>query len=237
MRTVMYLGSLAMVATGIFCLANGSAAFLSVAFVVGIIFSLVGIIEVIIGRRSDITVFGKYFGLISDGIAMTLFGIVILAGQVTDDITAQMLFALWMIIEAIMSVGDNLSDDGGNKVDNAGIVLNAAMLMIGIYTFFNTKLLNINAISIIGAALMLLGLRRFRLSFGIEYGKSGFLTGNEERLEEAQAEEKKALAKAKEGIREQKIAQRKIDKIKKDIEQETTALNDTANRKKEMENK
>ena len=236
MRTVMYLGSLAMVASGIFCLANGSAAFLSVAFIVGIIFTAMGLIELVIGRRSHANLMGKGGGLISDGIIMVVFGVVILAGQVADDITAQMLFALWILIDAVLSAAENLLDaNEEGKTDNAGIVLCAAMLLLGVYTFFNTRLLNINAISLIGASLMLLGLRRFRLSFGIEYDKAGFLTGNHEKLEEAQAQEKKALAKAKEGIREQKLAQRKIEKIKSDIEQETAALNDAANRKKEAE--
>ena len=236
MRTVMYIGSLAMVASGIFCLANGSAAFLSVAFVVGIIFAAMGLIEVIIGRRVNVDLLGKDGGLISDGIIMMIFGVVILSGVVSDDNTAQMLFALWILIESVVAAMNNISESNENdKTNNAGIVLSVAMLLLGIYTFFNTKLLNINAISLIGASLMLLGLRRFRLSFGIEFSKSGFLSGNHERLEEAMAEEKKALAKAKEGIREQKIAQRKIDKIKNDIEQESAALNDAANRKKEAE--
>lgn len=236
MRSIMYIGSLAMVVTGIFCLANGSAAFLSVAFVIGLIFSLMGVAELIIGRRTSQEVLGEGVSLALDGIILFIFGIVILSGQVTDDISAQMLFALWITIEATLSVGSdfsNFSNKAGN--DNAGVVLSVAMLILGIYTFFNTRLLNMNAILLIGASIILLGLKRFRISFSIEYTKSGFLTGNEERLKEAEAEERKALAKAKEGIREQKVAQRRIEKIKSDIEQDTAALNDLVNKKKEGE--
>lgn len=234
MRTIMYIGSLAMVATGIFCLANGSAAFLSVAFVIGIIFALMGVTEFIIGRRASQEVLGVGMNLASDGIILFVFGIIILSGQITDDITAQMLFALWLTIESTLSVGGNFSElPNRAKEDNAGVVLGVAMLILGIYTFFNTRVLNLNAILLIGASIILLGLKRFRISFSIEYTKSGFLTGNEERLKEAEEEERKALAKAKEGIREQKVAQRRIEKIKSDIEQDTVALNELANRKRE----
>lgn len=237
MRTLLYIGSLAMIAAGIFCIANASAAFLSVAFVIGIIFIAVGIVEVVTGKRSDFDVVGKDVSLAIDGIIMIIFGLVIISGQITDDITAQMLFALWMVIEGAIAAGSDIT--ALTKVEsnnNADIVLSVAMLILGVYTFFNTRLLDLNAIVLIGATLMLLGLRRFRISFGIEYNRPGFLTGTEERLEEAQAEEKKALAKAKEGIREQKIAQRRIEKIKTEIEQENAALNDAASRKNEEKN-
>ena len=238
MRSIMYIGSLALIATGIFCLANGSAAFLSVAFIIGIIFTLMGVTEFFIGRRANQEVIGVGMNLVSDGIILFIFGLLILSGQITDDITAQMLFALWITIEATLSVGGNLSEISTRvKNDNTDIVLAVAMLILGIYTFFNTRLLNLNAILLIGALIIMLGLKRFRISFNIEYTRSGFLTGNEERLREAEAEEKKALAKAKEGIREQKVAQRRIEKIKSDMRQDNVALNELANRKSDANNK
>lgn len=232
MRTLMYIGSLAMVASGIFCFANGSAAFLSVAFVVGIVFIIMGIIELLLGRRADFDVFGGGFNLATDGALLVVFGIVILAGQITDDITAQMIFALWLVIEGAMEINKFVEEFRRSaEFDNASLVVNAATVILGLYMFFNTRLLNVNAIILVGAGIMLLGLRRFRLSFNIEYNRVGFLAGNEERLEEAQADEKKAMAKAKQGIREQKAAKRRIDKIKEDIANERSIIRDTKIRK------
>ena len=72
-------------------------------------------------------------------------------------------------------------------------------------------------------------------SFVIEYTRPGFITGNEEKLQEALEEEKRALAKAKEGIREQKNAQRRIQKIRDDIEAERDVMNSAAIRRAERE--
>jgi len=62
-----------------------------------------------------------------------------------------------------------------------------------------------------------------------------FITGNEEKLREAQEEEKRALAKAKEGIREQKNAQRRIRKIREDMAAEQDVLNSAALRREERQ--
>ena len=228
MRALMLLGSLAMIGSGIFCFANASAAFISVAFVVGVIFAFMGIVEIITGTRADFNVLGKGVNLTTDGIMMLVFGVVVLSGQIVDDATAQLLFATWLMLEALPAAGSHFDDisDAENK-DSSDLVLGVAMLAISLYTFFNTRLININAIILVGVAVLMLGLRRFRLSFDIEYNRPGFLTTNQERLEEAMEEEKQALAKAKEGIKEQKAAQRRIEKIKGDIAQERNLLTET----------
>ena len=244
MRALMLLGSLAMIGSGIFCFANASAAFISVAFVVGVIFAFMGIVEIITGTRADFNVLGKGVNLTTDGIMMLVFGVVVLSGQIVDDATAQLLFATWLMLEALPAAGSHFDDisDAENK-DSSDLVLGVAMLAISLYTFFNTRLININAIILVGVAVLMLGLRRFRLSFDIEYNRPGFLTTNQERLEEAMEEEKQALAKAKEGIKEQKAAQRRIEKIKGDIAQERNLLTETtlsklaADEEKQLEEK
>ena len=231
----MLIGSLAMIGSGIFCFANGSAAFISVAFVIGIVFAAMGIIEVFVGTRDDVDVFGNGVNLTTDGIIMFFFGVVILSGQVADDVTAQMLLALWILIEALIGAGGVHDFFDRDRVDDVGMVLGVAMFAIAMYTFFNTRLLNVNAIILVGIMLMLLGLRRFKMSFDIEYSKPGFLTSNEEKLQEAKNAERLALAKAKEGIKEQKDAQRRIEKIKEEMTQERNILTETTLRKQAQE--
>lgn len=231
----MLIGSLAMVGSGIFCFANGSAAFFSVAFVIGLVFVAMGIIEIVVGTRDDVDVFGNGVNMTTDGILVLFFGIVMLSGQIADDVTAQMMFALWILIEAVIGAGGISDFFDRDRLDDAGMVISAAMFAIAVYTFFNTSLLNINAIILVGITVMLMGLRRFRLSFDIEYNKPGFMTSSREKLEEAKAEERRALAKAKEGIKEQKAAQRRIEKIKEEMTQERNILTEAALRKQAAE--
>ena len=236
MRTLMMIASLAIVGTGIFCVANGSAAFLSVAFVVGLVFILLGVIEVIISRRADFNVSEKGVGIAKDGILMIIFGLVILTGQVTDDISAQTMFALWMTVEGVLAFKaewlDIMEIDWEHRI---GITISTIMLAFGVYIFFNNSTLKLSATLLIGICMIILGLRRFWQSFEIEYSRPKFVTGNEEKLKEAEEDERRALAKAKEGIREQKSAQRRIAKIKEDIAAEQDVMLSAAITRQERE--
>ena len=218
MRTLMMIASVAMIGAGIFCVANASAAFLSVAFIIGLIFILLGAFEILIGRRADFDVSEIGVGFAKDGFLMLIFGIVVISGQVTDDNSAQVMFALWMLIEGVLAFRSEWLDVMESDTDQRiGVALSTLMLIMGCYMFFNNSTLRLSPTLLIGICMIILGLRRFWQSFSIEYLRPSFVTGNEEKLREAQEDEKRALAKAKEGIREQKNAQRRIAKIKADM--------------------
>ena len=236
MRTVLLIASVAMVASGIFCVANSSAAFISLAFVIGAVFLIMGVCEIIIGRRADFERDETAIGLTKDGIRSIIIGLVIISGQVNDDIAAQMIFGLYLAFEGVYSFRtDWLNVTHVPRDQRVNMTISAFMLVIGIYTLFNTSVFRFPVIMLIGIGLVLIGLRRFAQSFTIEYIRPSFVTGNEEKLREAQEEEKRALAKAKEGIREQKIAQRRIKKIEEDIEAEQEMMKEAQIRKEERE--
>ncbi|MBE6019750.1 MAG: hypothetical protein E7230_05410 [Clostridiales bacterium] len=236
MRTLMMIASFAMIGSGIFCVANGSAAFLSVAFVIGAVFVLLGAIELLISRRADFDVSEKGVGIAKDGALMLIVGLVILTGQVTDDMSAQVMFALWLTVEGVLAFKaewfDIMETDWEHRI---GIAISTLMLIAGVYIFFNNSAFRLSSTLLTGICMIVLGLRRFWQSLDIEYSKPSFVTGNEEKLREAQEDEKRALAKAKEGIREQKSAQRRIAKIKEDMAAEQDVMMSAAITRQERE--
>ena len=236
MRTLMLLASVAMTVSGVFSVANGSAAFLTVAFIIGLVYLIMGAIEVLIGLRADFDVSANAVSITKDGIIMLIFGLVIISGMITDDTTAQMLFATWLVIEGVLSLKlENFDVMHITTEERVSFAITSLMLLIGLYMFFNVVLFDMPVTSLIGIALMILGLRRFILSFQVEYSRPSIVTGNEEKLEEALEEERRALAKAKEGIREQKNAQRRIQKIREDIEAENDIMNSATARRRERD--
>ncbi len=225
MRTLMMLASVAMIGSGIFCIANGTAAFLTVAFIIGLVFLVLGAIELLVSRRADFDATELGVSITKDGVIMMLLGVAVITGQITDDLSAQTMFAVLLMIEGVLSFReDSLDIMSTSREQRAGIGLNLLMMLLGIYMFFNTIVFHIPVTLLIGICMIVLGLRRFGMSFRIEYIRPGFVTGNAERLREAEEDEKRALAKAKEGIREQKNAQRRINKIKDDIAAEQDVL-------------
>ena len=122
---------------------------------------------------------------------MLIVGIVVLSGQVTDDSSAQILFAVWMLVEGVLAFRsewlDIMESDSDQKI---GVTLCTLMLIVG---------------------------------------------GYDEKLMEAHEDENRALAKAKEGIREQKHAQRRIAKIKADMAAEQDIMMSAAITRQERE--
>lgn len=236
MRTLMLIASVAMIASGVFCVANGSAAFLTVAFIIGLVYLVMGAIEILVGLRADFDVSENAVSITKDGILMMIFGIVIITGQITDDSSARILIAAWLVIEGVLAyTGGSIDIMHINTEARVNLGVNFIMFIFGMYMFFDNVLLDMPATFLIGIGMMILGLRRFMQSFVIEYSRPGFVTGNEEKLQEALDDEKRALAKAKEGIREQKNAQRRIQKIREDIEAEKDVMNSAAIRRAERE--
>lgn len=236
MRTLMMIAAMSMIGTGIFCLANGSAAVFTVAFIIGLAICITGALEIFVGIRADFDMSENAISLTKDGIFMLVFGIVVISDRITDDTTAQMLFAMWLTFEGMVAYNRGMLDILHiTNEEKIGAGLNVAMLIFGLYMFYNTALFDLTAAMLIGVAMIMLGMKKFRRSFNIEYIRPGFITGNDEKLKEAIEEEKKALAKAKEGIREQKNARRRIEKIRADIAAEQDVLNSAQIRRRERE--
>lgn len=236
MRFSMLLFSVGMMTCSIFCIANGTVSFISIAFIISILYLLMGICEFLVGLNADFNISGRTIDLTKDGIISTIIGLLILSGYVTDNASAQFIFAIWILIEGVISIDKKsfiLSDNSGGE--NIVFVSNVLMILVSIYIFLNDSLLCLPSVLLIGIAIFLMGVKRFMKSFDIEYIKPSFITGNKQKLEDAIEEEKNAMKKAKQAIREQKIAQRRIKKIKQRIEEERDVLNDSTLRKQFIE--
>jgi hypothetical protein len=176
-----------------------------VAAAVGMIYALL-LAFAAINLRADQTIGGTALNMLAPGLAVVVTWAIQGQGQTTVNIPT------WVRITQA-NFGGEASIDG----------------------FFNTLIFRVPVLLLIGLAMTVFGIRRIIQSFTIEYIRPSFITGNEEKLKEAQEEEKRALAKAKEGIREQKVAQRRIKKIEEDIAAEQDLMIDAQLRKQERE--
>lgn len=228
MRFLMMLISVAMLGTGLFTFANSTVTFISVAFIVGIVFIMLGVCEVIIDVKASFDRTDRIEGMTADGLVATVLGFVFLTGQIPDDNAAFVIFASWMVIEG-MQRATSFSLKGENRARKQGnlLIIGTIMSILGIYMFFNKSLFNIPSMVLIGASIILIGLRRFRLAFDIQYGKPLYITSYQERLDIALEQERVAMEKAKEGVKESKIAHQLVESIKKDMVEERKMINET----------
>jgi len=234
MRTLMMLASILCVGTGTFCIANASVPFISVAFVVGAVILIVGICELIVNRVTVMRSYETKSDVAIEGITSVILGIVFLSGQVTEDSAVTTLFALWIMIDGLKAffVTEGFRVRLESTSNTLTKLLGTIMTIYGVYLFYNSRFLNAKLLTLVGISLFLLGLNRFRIALAIEYQKPSVLTGNREKLEEARRDEKVAMQKAKEGIRETKAARARIDKAREAIRKEEMMLQGTERRRR-----
>lgn len=227
MRIFMLIASLLMVGTGTFCIANANLSFISVAIVVGIALLVMGVSEFIAGLVSRINTHERVRAFIKiEALLAVILGIVFSSGQITDEQSVISLFAFWTTMNGFKSISfTKMNYKINTTIENVSQLLGLVTALIGIYAFFNSSLLNINALILVGLCMMMIGLDCFKLSLQIEYKKSEIISSSEEKLEEAKMDEKEAMEKAKEAIRDSKDAKRRIAKYTTEITREETLKN------------
>lgn len=207
--------SIATVAAGTFCIANSTEPFAGAAFVIGVVLLFLGICELIADRVYAIRHNTEELDV--EGFIYIVLGIVILTGMLAENSAVMATFALWSVIEGLRTMSGkrfNLRDN--SKDENVTQLLGVITTAFGIYMFFNIALFNFPVLMMVGIVVFLIGTNRFLFALNIQYSAPEFLTGTHERLAEAKAEEKKAMAKAKEGIRETNVARRKIERLSRE---------------------
>lgn len=211
----MMFASIATVAAGTFCIANSTEPFAGAAFVIGVVLLFLGICELIADRVYAIRHNTEELDV--EGFIYIVLGIVILTGMLAENSAVMATFALWSVIEGLRTMSGkrfNLRDN--SKDENVTQLLGVITTAFGIYMFFNIALFNFPVLMMVGIVVFLIGTNRFLFALNIQYSAPEFLTGTHERLAEAKAEEKKAMAKAKEGIRETNVARRKIERLSRE---------------------
>lgn len=232
MRSLTMIANLLVVGTGTFCIANASVPFVSVSFIVGIAILIMGVCELAINRLANVGTYESEKDVNVEGFTSVVLGVVFLANQVTENVAVTVLFALWMTLEGLRAFSSvNFSLHTQSVKERLTELLGILMTLCGIYMFFNSKLLNLKILTMVGVALFLLGLSRFRIALSIEYRTPDMLTGNEERLADAKRDEKRAMKKAKEGIRETKEARERIARARKAIDKENSMMRITERRR------
>ena len=211
----MMFASIATVAAGTFCISNSTVPFAGAAFVIGVVLLFLGICELIADRVYAIRHNTEELDV--EGFIYIVLGIVILTGMLAENSAVMATFALWSVIEGLRTMSGkrfNLRDN--SKDENVTQLLGVITTAFGIYMFFNIALFNFPVLMMVGIVVFLIGTNRFLFALNIQYNAPEFLTGTHERLAEAKAEEKKAMAKAKEGIRETNVARRKIERLSRE---------------------
>ena len=101
MRLLAMISSAIMVIVGTFCVANSTAAFTSVAFVVGSALLIMGILELVVFRNVgyEENMITKTY--VVQAVISAFLGVMFLSGQVSEDVAVTAIFAMMLMTSGL----------------------------------------------------------------------------------------------------------------------------------------
>lgn len=210
LRIITMLTGALFMGGGIYLLANGGITFMSVAFPVGILFVIGGIVECLSynsyrGDEEDRT------WILIDGMTTFLLGGLILLNKLSADTVVPMVLGLWVITTGVrnfVTAWEDIENRDRKFYDHMAIGL--LNLITGIYVFFDVDIFNLATITMVGLCIVVQGFNIFHIGATIIILKPNFIKTKQEILEEAAAKAEEAHVAAKEAIKAAKEAKAEV---------------------------
>ena len=141
MKGLTIVSGIIMIAAGAFCFINPGQTFMTMAFVIGTVMALCGIIHVlayVIGR----TPHGKGDNngwILIDALLTLLLGILVLFNQLTVDMSIPMVFGMWVLVSGLLRLEAASRIDRQRKPGNfkATLITGVITVVMGLLGFIN----------------------------------------------------------------------------------------------------
>lgn len=212
MRIITVIAGILLTFLGVFSIANAGLSFLSLAFPIGIILMLVGLVECFVYKRIRNDVDAGHWVLI-DGLTTFILGIVVLTGRLAADIAVPVVFGMWSMISGIrgFAVLAFETDTREKNIDFYWAFLTSLLnFAIGVYAFFNSSLLHLSVLMILGICFVVQGANVIKIGFDIVYSKPDLIKTKDEKIAEAEEAAKEAKKEMKKAIKKARKAKNAV---------------------------
>ena len=175
MRGLTIASGLLMIAAGAFCFINPGQTFMTMAFVVGAVMTIYGIIHALayfIGRGVHNK--GDNNGwILIDALLTLLLGILILFNQLTVDIAIPMIFGMWVLVSGLLRLEASTRINRELKPGNfkAAFVTGLITTILGILGFVNPFVTYVSVIILLGGFLVMQGINSVELGLHMPHNK------------------------------------------------------------------
>jgi len=219
----MIMGGLFVLA-GLFMIFNGGITFLSVAFVIGLLFILAGAIECL-SYKSYRGVEEDNKWVLIDGLVMFILGILIIFNKLSADATVPLVLGLW-----VLTIGVRNLVRAWEKIEHKNSffyghgIIGIVNLLVGLYMYLNENLLGISVAALVGVCLITQGANLIMVASTIIVMKHEKIMTKEEMLTKAIEEADAAHEAAKEAVKMAKEAKANVKVIEETPEEEIDLL-------------
>ena len=173
MKGLTIVSGIIMIAAGEFCFINPGQTFMTMAFVIGTVMALCGIIHVlayVIGR----TPHGKGDNngwILIDALLTLLLGILVLFNQLTVDMAIPMVFGMWVLVSGLLRLEAASRIDRQRKPGNfkAALITGVITVVMGLLGFINPFVTYVSIIPILGFFMLIQGINSIELGFNMPH--------------------------------------------------------------------
>ena len=173
MRILTIVSGILMLLTGAFCLMNPGQTFLSLAFIIGLVMVINGLIHTLayfIGRGLHNK--GDNNGwILIDALLTLLLGILVLFNQLTVDMAIPMVFGMWVLVSGLLRLEAASRIDRQRKPGNfkATLITGVITVVMGLLGFINPFVTYVSIIPILGFFMLIQGINSIELGFNMPH--------------------------------------------------------------------
>ena len=161
MRILTLAGGILMVATGIFCFINPGQTFMTMAFVIGSVMVINGLIHALgfLLARGSFGIGDNNGWILIDAVLTLLLGILILCNQLTVDIAIPMIFGMWVLVSGLLRFEAATRINRQKKPANfkAAMITGVVTIIVGLFGFINPLITYVSVIVLLGIFMVVQG--------------------------------------------------------------------------------
>lgn len=173
MRVLTIAGGILMVATGAFCFINPGQTFMTMAFVIGAVMVINGLIHGVgfVLSRGNFGIGDNNGWILIDAILTLLLGILILCNQLTVDIAIPMIFGMWVLVSGLLRFEASTRINRQKKMKNfkAAFITGIVTILIGLFGFINPLVTYVSVIVLLGIFLVVQGINSIELGINMPH--------------------------------------------------------------------
>lgn len=179
MRILTIVSGILMVMTGVFCFMNPGQTFLSLAFIVGLVMVINGIIHALaylIGRGLHNK--GDNNGwIMTDALITLMLGTLILCNQLVVDSAIPMVFGIWMLLSGILRIEASTHINKQKKRTNFRMTATTGVItaLVGLFGFINPLVRWMTTAVLLGIFLVVQGVNIIELGINMPHEKKAYI--------------------------------------------------------------
>ena len=175
MRMLTIIGGVLMLLTGIFCFINPGQTFLAIAFVIGLVMVLNGLIHIcayMMGRGLN-----NNGWILTDALITLLLGILVLCNQLVADTAIPLVFGMWVLVSGILRIEAATHINLERKRENFRITMITGVMtvVVGLFGFINPLVMFLSTVVLMGFFMVMQGINIIELGIDMPHQRKAYV--------------------------------------------------------------